>query len=369
VFVTALTTTVATIPFAATIVVLVVAAPITNPIWRFTVTVTFLFFWVAAFTVFAVLKLKLVSILATAVPIIPVASAIVIFIIASSISMESGSPAFTAILGTFFLGLRVSTSTLGAILKLFWVAALATAIATVPITTTIIIHVIASAIFLPFFAAALAVTFAFTLTYLLRRIQTLAFLTVGKLAFITAMATAITTIPVTTTVVVVIITSTILLELRGPAHLTALTVWLRLGRIQTFALFTILALPLVSTVATTIPTVPVTSTVVISIITTTITHPLLMKTIFGLFAGTIFLLFDLGIHAEALTAIFKLSLVTCDTTTVATIPVTSTVVVIIITSPVSLKINGAALLLTVAFFYTRIQAFAISAIQELSFIT
>jgi len=224
---------------------------------------------------------------------------------------------------------RIQTIAFGAVRKLEFIVGLPTAITIVPIAAAVVVSIIATSI--PVVCRLSAFIDLRALLFRLLGIYALAFRAIRKLKFVTAFATAVTTIPVTATVVVPIVAAPIsfpLLDLAGPGTLVLSTLF----RVQAFAGFTILKLSRIATFAAAITAVPVASAVVVLVIASFIPDVILGTTVTALW--TTFLLLC-WVAAGALFAVVELTFVARSPATVTFVPITGAVVVLVVTPTVT----------------------------------
>lgn len=221
-------------------------------------------FWVQALTQTAVL-FSLGFIEFAAVTTVPIASAVVIGIVAKAVTFE-GEVGFTTA-RTIFRYFLVEALALLAVTVLFF-GFCATAIATVPIARTLVVAVVALAVSLPgvyLAGARVATGFALVVIFVLA----LAVNTMSILIFLPATVTAV---PVTSTVVVGIVTGLV----SFPCQNLATPFACLFGDFWVIT-FTVLAMTVLALgallVAAAVTAVPITATKVIEVVTETIATP------------------------------------------------------------------------------------------------
>jgi len=223
-------------------------------------------FWVQALTQTAVL-FSLGFIEFAAVTTVPIASAVVIGIVAKAVTFE-GEVGFTTArtFWSFCKYFRVEALALLAVTVLFF-GFCTTAIATVPIARTLVVAVVALAVSLPgvyLAGARVATEFACVLFVLA--------LAVNTMSILILVPATVTAVPVTSTVVVGIVTSLVSFPCQNLA--TPLAFLFEDFWVITFAVLamTVLALGALL-VAAAVTAVPITATKVIEVVTETIATP------------------------------------------------------------------------------------------------
>jgi len=197
------------------------------------------------------------------------------------------------------------------------------AVTAVPVAATMVVAIIAVTVSLPrrLFARLRA------LQILHLRIQAVAVGTVVELRVLTAVPATIAFIPVTTTVVVSIVAEAIsdIRQLRaGRATIRGFVVW-----VEARAVGTIIELLGFPAVTTTISFIPITATVVIAVVAEAITNKVGLST-----RCTAFLEREFWIQALAISAVICFDRCAA---AVTSIPITATVVVVVVTETVALE--------------------------------
>lgn len=136
-------TAVSLIPSTTTVVVVVVADTIIGPIRRSTLSSAFLVLRIQTLALGA----KLVDVLlATAVTAVPIACAVVVFVVASRVTFPVGFPAFAGVFRTFFdLSFAIFALALGT-KRCFVDFLIAAAITVVPVAASIVVDIIADSV-------------------------------------------------------------------------------------------------------------------------------------------------------------------------------------------------------------------------------
>lgn len=154
-----LTTTVALVVFAPTVVVASVTNTVTCPVWMAANTAAHRRFrcvggrvWIQTFAVFAMLELVLISGVTTAITFIPSTTAVVVVIVTYTIFSPSWRPTLA---GTEFLQ-RVQALARFAV---FIVVFLSTAVATIPAACAVVVSVVTVLVPLPIRRTALSGSF------------------------------------------------------------------------------------------------------------------------------------------------------------------------------------------------------------------
>jgi len=232
VFIARFTAAVSAIPFATTIVVVIITAPISDPIGRTALARALVHSggfgreaWVEALATFlfvAVRVLVLIAGCATTVTSIPVASAVIVVIVTAFVPLEVGRSAFAvavwidgcrgrrgSLCGAFR---RIATFTFFAVTVLMLLPISSTAIAIIPVTAAVVVLVVAVTVLGESFQA----TFAFAVLMgshgscrgnkvLLCRVEALTFFAVTVLVFVPTLATTVTAVPSATAIVVLVV--------------------------------------------------------------------------------------------------------------------------------------------------------------------
>jgi len=275
-FFTFLAATVTTVIFTTAVVVLVIAVTITFVVRLFASSIAFLCIFICLVSRIqtvafgAVRKLEFIVGLPAAITIVPIAAAVVVSIIATSISVVCRLSAFIDLRALLFRFLGIFALTFRAIRKLILVAAFATAVTTIPATATVVVPIVAAPITFPPFGLAGPGT---TVLGTLFGVQTFALFTIVKLFRVATFAAAITAVPVASAVVVLVIASFIADVILG-ATMTALwTTFLLFCWVKASALFAVVELTFVARSPATVTLVPITGAVVVLVVTPTVTHP------------------------------------------------------------------------------------------------
>lgn len=272
------TTTVAAVPLANLEVVQVIAVAI---LLEFLDPATFRFFlfgasfsfWVQALTQTAVL-FSLGFIEFAAVTTVPIARAVVIGVVAKAVTFEDEVGFTTArAFWCFFKYFRVEARALLAVTVLFF-GFCATAIATVPIASTLVVAVVALAVSLPgvYLAGARARGFALDVLLVLA-------LAVNTMSILILLPATVTAVPVTSTVVVGIVTGLVPFPCQNLATPLAFLVgdfWVIAFAVLAMTVLTLGAL----LVAAAVTAVPIAATKVIEVVTETIATPNVHPTFF-----------------------------------------------------------------------------------------
>ena len=172
----------------------------------------------------AVTPLSLIARVTTAVPTVPVATAVVVFVVTTVVTHKTCCAAlflsWTFIIADETFMISVQTLTPCAVFPLKLVIILSTAVTTIPITRAVIVSVIASFVTVILRTSALATT---TLRGFVFRIFTEALRTVRKLIFAVRYPATIASVPVTSAVVILIVAVAILDPNRGATFTRTLT--------------------------------------------------------------------------------------------------------------------------------------------------